>query len=224
MFLQHFGYPLDNFIGIDANFLCTGHNYTTKCKKKLLSICKFNMDGHWTLKLLKENKRAVRRSRKSRWNPASCLFRQPSLPEEEFPVSPPAQWTSVVSQFRRKPRILNCKNCSRDTNRRGKRWPGSTNKSWVPFTPGVNNRLRQPQQQTNQNSPTIQRQETTKSVWTPSPGARASPGHGEGCGVPIPNSTPGGGNGGPYVANSTSSSSPGTPTRKPKTFPDASRR
>ena len=141
MFLQHFGYPLDNFIGIDANFLCTGHNYTTKCKKKLLSICKFNMDGHWTLKLLKENKRAVRRSRKSRWNPASCLFRQPSLPEEEFPVSPPAQWTSVVSQFRRKPRILNWKNCSRDTNRRGKRWPGSTKKSWVPSTQATNNGL-----------------------------------------------------------------------------------
>ena len=72
-----------------------------------------------------------------------------------------------------------------------------------------------PQQQT----PPVQRQETTESVRTPSPGARASPDHGEGRGVPIPN-TPGGGGGGPSVANSTPSSSPGTPTRQPKTFTD----
>ena len=69
------------------------------------------------------------------------------------------------------------------------------------------------------NPPPVQRQETTESVRTPSPGARASPDHGEGRGVPIPN-TPGGGGGGPSVANSTPSSSPGTPTRQPKTFTD----
>ena len=80
-----------------------------------------------------------------------------------------------------------------------------------------------PQQQQPHPVPSLHRQEATESSRTPSPGARSSPDHSEGRGVPIPNSsstaTASGILHGP-VNNATPGSSPGTPTRQTKTFTD----
>ena len=72
-------------------------------------------------------------------------------------------------------------------------------------------------------APSLQRQEATESSRTPSPGARSSPDHTEGRGVPIPNSSTtaiASGALNASVNGATPGSSPGTPTRQTKTFTD----